>query len=290
MATVTTRLRELLTAAVADACLNANTGALLSGGIDSSTVVVLARQLGIDLPTFTGYYATSGYDEREYARLVAGESHHEILITPDDFVSHFEAMMRALEPPFQGPGTFGQYMVAKYAAEHADVVLSGEGGDELFGGYARLMIVAGAGRPDGYDDYELPDDYPRDLEAALAYDLERLPALLAVDEQVNAAHGLVAVAPMTAPQVVAFVLAQPARDRVDKVILRAAMVGYVPDTILGRTDKRGFPIPLNTWAVSHAGVRDLVGGYTSPESDGPYDRGLWLRLTQAWRDRNRVAA
>jgi len=97
-----------------------------------------------DLPTFTGYYDTEGFDERPYARLVAGANHHEIPITPQDFIDNFDAMVPKLRPPYQGMGTFGQYMVGKYISENTDVkvVLSGEGADELFGGYARLIAVA----------------------------------------------------------------------------------------------------------------------------------------------------
>jgi asparagine synthetase B (glutamine-hydrolysing) len=153
-----THLRSLIRQAVNDAIDPDNTGVVVSGGIDSSTVCVAARDLVGDLPTFTGYYDHPVYDERRYARLVGGSNHHEILITPQDFIDNFDLMVPHLEKPFQGMGTFGQYMVGKYIAENTDVkvVLSGEGSDELFGGYARLLAVAGEPLPDGYENYQIP--------------------------------------------------------------------------------------------------------------------------------------
>jgi asparagine synthetase B (glutamine-hydrolysing) len=98
--------------------------------------------------------------ERQYARLVAGAEHHEILITPQDFIDNFDAMVPHLEEPWQGMGTFGQYMVGKYLAAHGiKVALSGEGSDELFGGYPRLLSSP-AKLPDNYQDYQQPDGYP----------------------------------------------------------------------------------------------------------------------------------
>src|SRR6266496_2241523 len=194
------QLLDLLRTAVSDA-VGPETGAVLSGGIDSSTIVSLAG----GIPTFTGYYEGKAYDERPYARLVASANdHHEIEITPEDFVANFDAMLVAAKPPYQGMGTFGQYMVAKHASYYVDRVLSGEGGDELFGGYCRLLMVAGEDSQDGYEEYELPDGYPDTLEEALVWDWERLPDLLAVDEQMTAAFGLEAVSPFTDERVVEF--------------------------------------------------------------------------------------
>ena len=144
--TTSSALLGLITDAVNDACSeNEAVGAVLSGGIVSSTIVCVARCAGHDLPTFTGYYDEGdAFDERRYARLAAGSDHHEIKITPQDIVENFDDMMQAFAPPFQGAGAMGQYIVAKHVAvEGIKTVLSGEGGDELFGGYARLMIVAG---------------------------------------------------------------------------------------------------------------------------------------------------
>jgi len=250
-------------------------GIVLSGGLDSSTVAALAPPL----PTFTGWYDMPGFDEREYARLVGAGRHHEILITPQDFVDHFDGMRKHLRPPIMGMGTFGQYMVARYATNFVDVVLSGEGSDELFGGYARQSIVAGEKPPVGYEDYRLPEGYPTDIVAALAYDYERLPDLLAVDEQMCRAFSLEARAPFTDQRIVDYALALPASERIGKRHLRRAVRGIVPDAIIERTGKMGFPIPLVAWAQTEpvrTFVMDRIGYLPDPAK--PWDRGWWYEL------------
>lgn len=281
-----TKVRGMLAFAVSNALAHAeqDVGVLLSGGIDSASIAKLARrEARFPLPCFTGYYAGEQYDERYFAMLVTeGVNHYEVKITPDDFVTYFDDMLASVRPPYAGPGTFGQWMVGRYAASHVNTVLSGEGGDELFGGYCRLLMVAGEPKPDGYEEYVLPADYPRDLDGALAYDWAALPDLLAVDEQVNGAHGLTAVAPMLDKQLVEFVLNLPARERVGKRLLKDAMVGIVPKKILGRTDKRGFPVPFVEWAQREP-VRSFVWdriGYV-PLSYKPWDRQWWLDLCHA---------
>jgi len=251
-------------------------GIVLSGGLDSSTVACLAPPL----PTFTGYYDAIGFDEREYARLVGKGRHHEILIRPTDFVDHFDAMVKHLRPPVMGMGTFGQYMVARYASQFVDVVLSGEGSDELFGGYARTLMAAGEPAPVGYEDYTPPADYPLDdLAAALQYDLDRLPDLLAVDEQMLGAFGVEGRAPFTDQRIVDYALALPPGERVGKRHLRNAVRGIVPDRIIDRTEKMGFPIPLVAWAQEEP-VRTFVMdrlGYL-PDPTKPWDRAWWYAL------------
>lgn len=272
-------LIELIRAAINDR-LEGNCGIVLSGGLDSSTVAALAPPL----PTFTGYYAEPGFDEREYARMVVKGTHHQILITPQDFVAHFDAMCEHVRPPIMGMGTFGQYMVARYASQHVDALLSGEGSDELFGGYARQMIVAGEKPPEGYEDYQLPRDYPTDLKAALDYDYALLPDLLAVDDQMTGAFGLEARAPFTDQRIVDYALALPETERIGKRHLREAVRGIVPDAIIDRTDKMGFPIPLVRWAQREP-VRSFVMdhiGYV-PDPDKPFDRAWWVEMVSGLR-------
>ncbi len=253
-----------------------NTGVLLSGGIDSATVAYFAPEL----PCFTGWYAGEAYDERPWAALIAKDREwHEIEITPQDFIENIDACLSCLEPPYAGPGTFGQYMVAKYVKDHVSTVLSGEGGDELFGGYARLHIVAGVPSPAGYEDYVLPEGYPETLAAALDWEWKvNLPALLRVDEQVTRAHGLTAIAPMTDLRVSNYVLGRPDRERVGKELLKDAMYGYLPQEILNRKDKRGFPVPYVEWAQDelYDFMLDRIGYIPDPEK--PWDRKWWLDL------------
>ena len=252
---------------------------VVSGGLDSSTVACVGHLIGYRLPTYTGYYESEGFSELEYARLVPTTDHREVLITPQDFVDNFDEFATHMREPFQGMGAFGQYMVGKRLAEDGiKVAISGEGSDELFGGYARLQIVAGWDPPQGYENYELPADYPRDLEAALAYDYERLPDLLAVDDQCMNAHGITAKAPFTDERIVEYGLALPPEDRVGKLHLKRAVRGIVPDAIIDRTDKKGFPIPLVEWA--NGPCRDFIMeriGYV-PDPSQPWDRKFWYDL------------
>jgi asparagine synthase (glutamine-hydrolysing) len=121
-------------------------GAHLSGGIDSSTVVSLAAPAyGGSFHTFTGAFRESPeYDETKYARAVAdhvGSVHHEVWPTAEDFASDLPGLMYMMDEPAAGPGLFPQYHVSKLAKANVKVVLGGQGGDEIFGGYARYLVA-----------------------------------------------------------------------------------------------------------------------------------------------------
>ncbi len=121
-------------------------GAYVSGGLDSSIVASLAsRRHGEGFEAFTGTFALGEvYDERRYARELAGSCGfplHEVEITASDFVEQIKHLMYHLDFPVAGPGAFPQYMVAQLASRHRKVLLGGQGGDEIFGGYARYLIA-----------------------------------------------------------------------------------------------------------------------------------------------------
>jgi asparagine synthase (glutamine-hydrolysing) len=116
-------------------------GVLLSGGVDSSTVLTLAAQHTTKpLSTFTiGFDGTQFVDERPYAELVAkqvGADHHEITISPAQFRDFLPKYVWHMEEAICEPPAVALYFVTKLAREHGiKVVLSGEGGDESFAGY-----------------------------------------------------------------------------------------------------------------------------------------------------------
>lgn len=122
-------------------------GAYVSGGMDSSLISLLARELKPHerFQGFTGKFSISeSFDESRYARALADENGmelHEVDISEDDFVANIGKVIYHLDQPVAGPGSFPQYMVAKKVREHLKVVLGGQGGDEIFGGYARYLIA-----------------------------------------------------------------------------------------------------------------------------------------------------
>src|SRR6478609_6490341 len=113
-------------------------GVLLSGGVDSAALAALAAQETSEaVHTFTIGFEERSFDERADARLVAeryGTNHHELLVHPDPLVL-VPALADVFDEPFADSSALPTYLVSELAAEHVKVALSGEGGDELFGGY-----------------------------------------------------------------------------------------------------------------------------------------------------------
>src|SRR5262245_32526173 len=113
-------------------------GVLLSGGIDSSTLVALAaEEVTSGLRTFSIGFEERSFDELADARLVAeryGTEHRELVLRPDAALL-LPALAEAFDEPFADSSALPTYLVAQLAAEDVKVALSGEGGDELFGGY-----------------------------------------------------------------------------------------------------------------------------------------------------------
>jgi asparagine synthase (glutamine-hydrolysing) len=121
-------------------------GAHLSGGLDSSTVTCLAaKQLTSSIHTFTGAFKEgAAYDETHFAKLASAHAksiHHEIYPSARQFVDSMPAILRAMDEPAAGPGIFPQVFVSQLAKQHVKVVLGGQGGDEVFGGYTRYLIA-----------------------------------------------------------------------------------------------------------------------------------------------------
>jgi asparagine synthase (glutamine-hydrolysing) len=132
-------LRETLRGSVrAHLVADVPVGVLLSGGVDSAGIVALAAGEQADpVKTFSVGFEEASFDELDRARLVAeryGAEHHEIVLRPDA-VELLPKLVEAFDEPFGDSSALPTYLVSELAAGEVKVALSGEGGDELFGGY-----------------------------------------------------------------------------------------------------------------------------------------------------------
>ena len=121
-------------------------GSYVSGGIDSSLMLNLAsKEKGKKIKGFHGRFTEYlGYDESKYAKAasdLADGDLHILDITSDDFLKNINKVIYHLDFPVAGPGSFPQFMVSQLASKYLKVVLGGQGGDEIFGGYARYVIA-----------------------------------------------------------------------------------------------------------------------------------------------------
>jgi asparagine synthase (glutamine-hydrolysing) len=134
-------LRELLEDAVSSQVhADRPVGALLSGGLDSAGIVSLMARVAAEPPrTFTVGFEDDAFDERAPARKIAnsiGTRHTELVIEPPSF-DDLERLAWYLDEPVGDQAALPTYLIAQVASEHVTVVLTGEGSDELFGGYPR---------------------------------------------------------------------------------------------------------------------------------------------------------
>lgn len=335
-------------------------GAYLSGGIDSSIIAAIAgkhqKNDGHNFMGFNGKFAIGDeYDESKYARALA-EKHgipmHEVNITANDFIDTIEDVIYHLDYPVAGPGSFPQYHVSKLASQHRKVVLGGQGGDEIFGGYTRYLIayfeqcikaaINGSmhngnfivtyesiipnlrslknympllqefwkeGFQDSHDaryfrlinrapslkseiNWELFQNYsPFDMykeifhgknvgkesyfDSMTHFDFKTLlRALLHVEDRMSMAHGVESRVPFLDHPLVEFAATMPSnikfKDGTLKMVLVNAMRHVLPNEILDRKDKMGFPVPLTQW-LKHD-IKDFVTDIFSSSrmKDRPY--------------------
>jgi asparagine synthase (glutamine-hydrolysing) len=127
-------------------------GALLSGGVDSSTIVALmARSSSRPVKTFTIGFSHEDFNEARAARVVSerfGTEHHELVVEPK-IGETLQLLSRSLEEPFADSSILPTFYVSQLTRQHVTVALAGDGGDELFAGYQRYAIELGRGVFDG---------------------------------------------------------------------------------------------------------------------------------------------
>jgi asparagine synthase (glutamine-hydrolysing) len=319
-------------------------GAYMSGGLDSSIVAALARRIqkNGDFHAFHGKFSVGPqFDESQYAQAVVDACDlvlHEQDLTSGDFVTNIRKVIYHLDYPVAGPGSFPQFMISRLASDHLKVVLGGQGGDEIFGGYVRYLIsyfeqcIKGAIEGTMHSGnfvvtYEsiipnlaslrnykpLLQEFWKDglfeerdkryfrlinranglskeinwdlLEPYSAFDTFRqifwgqnvekesyfdsmthfdfktlLPALLQVEDRMSMAHGLESRVPFLDHPLVELAATIPSNVKFEhgdlKHLLKVAFQEDIPDLIVKRTDKMGFPVPLSEWM--HGEINDFL--------------------------------
>ena len=328
-------------------------GAYVSGGLDSSIVTSLAaHREGAALKGFTGKFSfDQAYDESRYAGELArsrGFELHEVDITAQDFAQHMEQIIYHLDFPAAGPGAFPQFMVSRLAARHRKVVLGGQGGDEIFGGYVRYLaayfeqcikaaidgtmhsgnfiatyesiiphlsalrnykpmlqqfwreglfddldkryfrLINRAAELQDEIDWSLLGDYspfdtfrgifrgtnvPKEsyFDSMTHFDFKTLlPALLQVEDRMSMAHGVESRVPFLDRHLVELAATIPSnikfKDGNMKHVLKSCMKSVLPESIVNRTDKMGFPVPLQEWVSEQGIVREFVTDIMSSQN------------------------
>ena len=144
-------------------------GAFLSGGLDSSTIVALMTRHNSKVKTFSVGFGDGAYSELEYAALVArhfGTDHHELTVGFKDMIDHLPKLVAYRDAPVSEPSDIPIYMLAKEASKSVKMVLTGEGSDEVLGGYPKHVFerfAQGYQRVPGYIRHRLIEPLTQSL-------------------------------------------------------------------------------------------------------------------------------
>ena len=138
------KLRELLESSVRYRMIaDVPFGSFLSGGVDSSVITaIMAKNSQESIKTFTIGFEEEGYNEFEYAKIIAEKystHHNEIVLLGKDYISTMEKLIAFKDAPLSVPNEVPLYLMSKELKKYITVVLSGEGADEIFGGYGRIF-------------------------------------------------------------------------------------------------------------------------------------------------------
>lgn len=273
----TGRLKDLLLDSVESRLLSdVPLGVLLSGGLDSSSIVALMSELGREkIKTFSVGFGEPD-DELKYARLVADRfktDHKEIIIKPKEIQKVLTEIVWHQDEPLADGGGIATYLTAKEVSKYVKVVLVGEGGDELFGGYSWYKLGLSQSRivPEEirkriyfylttfsrqgiYPDFKKIFDKKEDnfLSKMIKFEVENiLPNSLCMKvDKMMSAFGLEAREPFLDHKLAEFCFSLPVEDRVNfnsgKVLFRKVMEDALPNEILKRR-KHGFLLPTGKW-------------------------------------------
>jgi len=264
-------------------------GMFLSGGIDSSALLAcMARLNARPVRAFTaGFPGTAVADERDHARRVAkaaGAEHIEIAVTEKDFWDNLPAIAAAMDDPAADYAIVPTFLLAREAAKGLKVVLSGEGGDELFAGYGRYRRAVRSALFGGRQMYSRgaldglgvlraeTKDWRKGIEAAeqvpFGRNWSRLQAAQATDvaewlpndlllklDRCLMAHGVEGRTPFLDPVVADLAFRLPdnlkVRNRTGKYLLRRWLENTLPEAD-PFSKKRGFTVPVGDWIASRA--------------------------------------
>jgi len=358
-------------------------GTYLSGGIDSSLVTIMASGfLDKPLKAFTGaFHEGPEFNELEYAAEAAKKANaelFEVYPTEQEFIDLMPKLIYHLDEPVAGPGLFPQFIVSRLASKHVKVILGGQGGDEIFGGYTRYLVayleqaLKGAifesneeqehivslssilpnlpnlkqyvpmmkrfwrngtfepmdrryfsllNRMGDTASYLHPDfvnyrneevifnkfsEYFNHSDTLSYYNkmthfdmFGSLPGLLQVEDRMSMAVSIESRVPLLDRRIVDLVSRMPAgmkfRGGELKYLLKKTTKDIIPEKILDRKDKMGFPVPLHIWSKNKAKefILDIFSSRSAKErnivntnyvedllnNEQPFGRGLWGLLS-----------
>jgi len=272
-------------------------GVFLSSGVDSTCIAALATRVSDRVRTFTVGFDEPSVDESDHAAAIArhlGTEHHTLNVAADAGLDLVDAIAGTYGEPFGDPSSIPTMLLSAAAREHVTVCLSGDGGDEVFGGYNRYLLGAAAWArlsrvppgvrgaaasvvdrvdPAWADSLLRPDRGLRLLRIRNAGDkLERLATLLRTPDDADLAQRLVAVWPDRLPidaEPHGTVLDDPPRALVDHDVVERLMyldtVTTLPDQMLVKVDRASMRSSLEV-RVPLLDLRVVDAAWRAPES------------------------